>query len=214
MRVSANETINIALRDHQQSIEEWKFSEVATDLHRWAERMTLEFKLEITVPPALMLEHLRRRLGHYRRGRNAFGLRDELAIDLEHLQTDSYWQVLGTLLHELLHSWQEHNGRPPSLKSHNYHNKELRNKALSLGLIVDAQGHTQYAPGDTPFLSILQKYGVEVPEIREMPEPVRVHKGKSKLTLYECPCGVKVRVGRSKFRAMCLDCDGLFKRGP
>ena len=33
----------------------------------------------------------------------------------------------------------------------------------------------------------------------------------SKLKLYECLCGVKVRGGRSRSNAQCLDCGGLFE---
>jgi hypothetical protein len=34
--------------------------------------------------------------------------------------------------------------------------------------------------------------------------------GWSNLRLYECWCGVKVRVGRARFNAQCLDCGGVF----
>lgn len=211
METESAEPINFALRDHQTTVKDWNFKELTTDLHNWAERIIFEFKLETGIP-ALMMERLRRtRLGHYRPGRNAFGLRDEVAIDQDHAQTSSYWRVLGSLLHELIHAWQEHNGTPPSAKSHNYHNKQFRKKALSLGLIVDHRGYTQYAPGDTPFLNLLRKSGLEVPEIPE-PEPVLVRPSRTKLRLWECPCGVKARVGRSRFNAKCLDCGGLFQR--
>ena len=63
------EPINAALAEHQSAVEEWTFKEVASDLHRWAGLMILEFKLEIGTP-ALMIEKLgRNRLGHYRYGR-------------------------------------------------------------------------------------------------------------------------------------------------
>jgi len=211
METESAEPINFALRDHQTTVEDWNFKELTTDLHNWAERIIFEFKLETGIP-ALMMERLRRtRLGHYRPGRNAFGLRDEVAIDQNHARTGPYWQVIGSLLHELIHAWQEHNGKPPSPNSHNYHNKEFRKKALSLGFIVDHRGYTQYAPGDTPFLSLLRKYGIEVPEIPEL-EPTPNQPSRTKLALYECLCGVKLRVGRSRFNAKCLDCGGLFQQ--
>lgn len=204
------EPINIALRDHQNSVNDWRFQNLTTDLHIWVERMILDFKLQTNTIPALMIERLQKRLGHYRRGRNGLGLNDEIALDEHHVQTSPYWQVLGTLAHELLHLWQKYTGRPPGLNSRNYHNKQYRQKAEELGLIVDQYGHTQYAPGETPFLNLLRKYDVQVPEIPE-PEPPPTRE-QSKLTLYECPCGVKVRIGRSRFNAKCLDCNGLFQR--
>jgi hypothetical protein len=210
MPEKGNETINLALRDHQRGVEDWDFSDLAAGLHIWAERMIFEFKLE-TGTPALSIEPLRKAYGQYRCGRNGFGLRNEIAIDIIHVKFRPYWQVIGTLLHELLHSWQEHSGHTPSPKSKNYHNKQVREKARIFGLDVDSKGITRYLPGNTPFLELLKKYSVEVPEIPQ-PEASVIQKPKSKLKLYQCPCGVKVRVGRSRFNAKCLDCKGLFKR--
>lgn len=209
MESQSTEAINWQLRVHQADVQDWDFNRLAADLHLWAERMILEFKLEIGTP-ALRIDSLRRP-GHYRPGRNAFGLKDEIAIDEGHARGSLYWQLLGTLLHEILHSWQEHNGKAPSPNSHNYHNKEYREKAASLGLIVDERGYTQYAPGTTPFFNLLKKYGIEVPEVPR-PKLVPLRVSRTKLKLWECPCGVKVRVGRSRFNAKCLDCGGLFER--
>lgn len=207
------ETINLELRSHQQTIDDWNFRQVAFDLHQWAERMVLEFKLEIP-PPCLAIEYLGRgRLGHFRRGRNGFGLRDEIAIDQKHLNRGPLWDVYGTLLHELLHSWQEHHGRPGR---RNYHNKEFRDKACSLGLLIDEAGHTRYAAGETPFALLMYRYGIERPaedaEVSSEIVVTPVPPCGSTLKLYACPCGVKVRVGRSRFNARCLDCGGLFQR--
>lgn len=210
MEAKSPETINRALRRHQVKVDDWDFRKVAADLHTWAERMVLEFKLETEEVPALMIERLRMCLGHYRIGRNGFGINDEIGLDERHVRASPYWEVLGTLAHEILHLWQEHNGKPPGPNSRNYHNKQYREKAQEIGLIVDQYGHTQYAPGDTPFLNLLRKYGLQVPEIPQ-PEPI-VTKGRSKLTLYQCACGVRVRVGRSRFNAKCLDCGGLFEK--
>lgn len=205
------EAINYHLRHHQADAEDWGFSDLANDLHLWGERMIFEFKLQIGTP-VLMVARLRRgRLGHYRRGRNAFGLRDEIAIDQSHAEESAYCRVLITLAHELIHSWQEHHGSPPSRRSFNYHNREFRNKAESLGLIVDSRGHTHCSPGDTPFLLLLKKYDVAVVETGE-PRLALAQPSRSKLTLYECACGVKARVGRSRFNAKCLDCGTLFRK--
>ena len=180
----------------------------------------MEFKLEIGIP-CLLIEHLRRCDGHYRRGRNGFGLADEIGLDRSHVQRSPYWDVLGTVLHELLHSWQAYHGKPGR---RNYHNKEFRQKAWSLGLVVDFNGDTQYAPGDTPFPLLLKKFGIEPSEAPIsndegpglIPADERTLSKGSKLKLYECPCRVKVRVGRSRFNAKCLDCGGVFvlKEGP
>lgn len=199
------EQINLALRQHQSSIGTWDFQAAATDLHRWADRMILEFKLEIGTP-VLLIEPLKRRYGHFRYGRNGFGLIDEIGIDEDHVRHSPYWRVCGTLLHELLHSWQEHHGRP---SCRNYHNKQFQRKAFSFGLKIDERGFTEYLPGDTPFFLLLKKHGISTPDI-PCPQQHIVSRVGSKLKLFQCPCGVKVRVGRSFFNARCLDCGGLF----
>jgi hypothetical protein len=209
---SLTETINLALRAHQENSDGWSFKAAAADLHGWGERMIIEFKLEIGIP-CLLIEHLSRRYGHYRPKRNGFGLADEIGLDRSHVQHSPYWRVLGTLLHELLHSWQAHHGTPGC---RNYHNQEFQQKAWSLGLVIDSQGYTKYAAGDTPFFRLLKKFGIETPE-----DPNASGAGSpptnglsasvgSKLKLYACGCGVKVRVGRARFNAQCLDCGGVF----
>jgi len=209
MEANSAETINLVLRDHQASVQDWRFRNLAADIHVWAQKMVLDGKVE-TGTPALMIEQLRpERFGHCRDRRNAFGLKDEVVVDQDYCQASLYRQVLGVSLHELLHARQEHNGKPPSPKSRNYHNNQFREKAATFGLLVDSRGHAQYAPGDTPFFTLLGKYGLEVPEIPE-PGVLLTRQGRSTLALYECSCSVKVRVGRSRFNAMCLDCDSLF----
>jgi hypothetical protein len=199
------ETVNLTLRDHQKSTPSWDFNAVVSELHVWAERMILEFKLEIPVP-CLLIEGLKRRYGHFRPGRNGFGLKDEIGMDEGHVRHSPFWRVCGTLLHELLHEWQDYHGRRGR---RNYHNKQFRKKAASLGLIIDQRGFTQYSPGDSAFFSLLKRYGIQAPELPKIQDQSVQRRG-SKLKLYECLCGVKVRVGRSRFRAQCLDCDGVF----
>ena len=211
MRKKSPETINIVLRNHQIKVDDWRFHKLVADLHIWSERIILDFKLEVQGVPALMIERLRKRLGHYRIGRNGFGLRDEIALDEHHVESSPYWQVLGTLTHECIHLWQEYNGTPPGPNSHNYHNRQYRQKAEELGLIVDQYGHTQFAPGNTLFLNLLRRYGIQVPKIPKPKFPSRQKCG-STLTLYECSCGVKVRVGRRRLNAKCLDCGSLFRQ--
>lgn len=203
----STEPINDALAVHQAEVEEWEFAELTASLQRWADRMILEFKLEIGTP-ALMIEQLHRyRLGHYRHGRNGFGLRDEIAIDEEHARCSESWRVLGTLAHEMLHSWQEHHGTPGKW---NYHNKEFRRKAEQIGLIIDERGVTEYTPAPTPFWELLGRHDIAIPEL-PAPMPRETRRGSSKLKLYECPCGVKIRSGRSTLRVLCLECEGPFE---
>jgi len=208
------ETINLALKEHQISTD-WDMQNLTQDLHIWGERFTFEFKLKTDLP-VLMLDRLRNTCyGHFRPGRNGFGLRNEIAINKNCINLKKYWQVLGTLLHELLHAEQEQIGKPG--KS-NYHNKKFRSRAEVLGLIVGQCGHTSFAPAPSYFWDLLEKYGIEVPRIEE-PDPIIVSKsacsGSSKLKLWICSCKpepVRARVAISEFHARCLNCGQLFVR--
>jgi len=207
------EPINLDLKKHQVTADDWEYHALVADLHTWAARFCGEFKLQTPVP-ALAVERLRRDvLGHFRPGRNGWGLKWEVVIDKNHATSSEYWQVLGTLLHEQLHIWQDALGTQPSRSNHNYHNRQMRSKAASLGLIVDRWGHTRFAPDHSPFLEILKKHGVKVPALPpvEDQEAPAQHLGTSKLKLWICDCPVRVRVAVRNFRARCLVCGAIFR---
>ena len=221
-----NDNFSQSLKEFQKRLVGWREagidkSEQLGWLHHWTEVTYLEFKLQKVPMPVLGIGDLGRdTYAYYREGRNEFGLTDEIIFDEEHLRTAPEYELVGTLLHELLHLEQNYHGkRGRNGSPHgrgNYHNVAFRKRALELGLIVDEKGFQTYASGETPFLKFLDKYQINPPEftsdggdyIPHIPEPIR--KSKSKLKLYECACGVKVRVGRSSFNAMCLDCNTIF----
>jgi len=206
------ELINENLKSHQITTVDWKEYEQIKNFHLWAERFIFEFKLKTSIP-AIMIGPLHRtRYGHYRPGRNGFGLLHEIAINQRFVNSREYWDVLGTLLHELLHLEQKLAGKPGK---HNYHNKAYKERAASFGLIVDQSGHMQYAPAPSPFWDILAKYGIVVPEIPTNIEPVALEPGHSKLKLWICNCKpqpVRVRVAIEDFQARCLKCGTIFHR--
>jgi hypothetical protein len=206
------EQINVDLKTHQSNVEDWKKRALVEDLHIWVERFMSEFKLSTTVP-ALMLDQLSRTCyGHFRMGRNGFGLLNEIAINEVYITEERYWRVLATLLHELLHAEQANIGNPGK---RNYHNKEFRDRAETFGLIVDQWGHTRISPPSTPFWDLLQKYGLTVPEIAEPTEVSVKRPGNSKLKLWICSCNpgpVRVRVAIPNFHARCLRCGHVFRR--
>jgi hypothetical protein len=203
------EHINEDLRNHQHGVD-WEFASDSTALHRWAERMKFAFKLQVS-RPALMFDRLRRgSRGRFRPDRNGFGLREEFGLNKDFLEQAPKWAVLGILLWLLLHAWQERHGKPGKGR---YHNVQFRRKALSLGLLVDAQGRTRYLPGDTPFLRLLRKYGVQVPE-----EPILDEEGAFSLSSLLCACsGSRVQAqvvhvwllpapGEGKGRGLAIQC--------
>jgi hypothetical protein len=202
------ETINAALKDHQITTD-WSKQDLMRDLHIWSERFRFGFKLKSN-DPAIMIDRIgRTKYGHFRSGRNGFGLRNEIAINETNIPCQEYWEILGTLLHELLHAEQEQSGKPGK---NNYHNKAFRTRAKSLGLIIDEWGYTQYLPAPSPFFNILKKYDITTPIIPE-PKIKVVKPGNSKLKLWICRCQpipVRVRVAIKDFQAKCLKCGHNF----
>lgn len=208
------ELINTALRKHAQTASDWAHHRAVRELHVWARVFNRRFNLGIGTP-AICVERLdRRRLGHYRLGRNAYGLRDEIAIQAEHLLHSPRWRVLGTLLHEMLHAWQfEKKGRDVKafVKRSARHDKEFRAKAAELGLTIDRRGVTSYPAGETPFRTLLTAHRVEHGPSEE-PTGLPRRPPRCKMALWTCGCGVKIRVGRAEIRARCLDCGGRFRK--
>ena len=217
---SKDEDINHSLKNHQAGVNDWECRALVANLHVWAERFIREFKLEIGTP-ALTIEKLRCNVyGHFRCGRNGLGLWNEIAINQTYVELDRYWQVLGTLLHKLIHCEQQSLGIDgQSTKTRHYHNKAFIQKARSLGLIVNRKGHQECAPAPTPFSELLSKYGIEIPMgnggmlANSVPGPL--HAGTSKLKLWVCSCTprpVRVRVAIQDFQARCLKCGEIFVR--
>ncbi|HYV36890.1 MAG TPA: SprT-like domain-containing protein [Gemmataceae bacterium] len=191
-----------ALRQHQVT-ENWVSRDLVADLQRWADLFNLEFKLNIP-ELSLSVDWLpRRRLGHFRYGHNGFGLRGEVVINRRYLDRREYWQVLGTLLHELLHAWQQAHGKPGK---RNHHNKQFREKASEFGLVIDHRGFTKYE-SPSQFTELLQRHGINVPTLPEV--EVTNQRGSSKLKKWSCGC-TNVRVAVREFNAQCLNCGNLF----
>jgi hypothetical protein len=174
-----------------------------------SELFRFTFKLEVPVAPIKIAPLGAARLGHYVCGFNEFGLKNEITIAASHVRRSvdggQWWRVLGTLLHEHPHLWQQLHGKPGRW---NYHNVEYQRKAEGVGLIVDSRGYTQYA-AESPFMDLLKKHGVEVPEV---PKPQSRVAGQSKLKKWSCGC-TNIRAAVAHFRALCLNCNQNFTLG-
>jgi hypothetical protein len=193
------------LADHQATEVSWEFREFTAWLQLWAARFIVEFLLDVR-EVSLCVEWLRRgRLGHFRHGLNGFGLAGEIALNRQHLDALEPWEILGVLLHELLHAWQERHGTPGK---NNYHNREFRQKAREYGLVVDQRGRTRHV-SDSPFFHLLARYGETAPKV---PPERYLLRGGSKLKKWSCGCSppINVRVAVPHFYARCLWCGAEF----
>ena len=147
-------------------------------------------------------------LGHYVPGRNSIGVRENICINLVHLDRP-VWDILATLLHELCHSWQAAYGKPSNSW---FHNKEFREKMLEIGIVVNGKGC--HLGIQDPFVLILKKHGMKV-NGKKSPDgfikipPKAKPKGKSKLKKWTCGCtNVRVAV---KLEATCDICGNKFE---
>lgn len=219
--MSKHENINNALKDHQLLLQDWDLVDQMKLIHNFNELMILKFKLQLNGIPAIAIKRLRSKsFGHYMPGRNGFGLNHELAIDVRHFNSDPLGEVLGSLLHELLHFEQDILGTAGSHKN-NYHNNAFRERAASFGLIVNAKGEQCYASPPTPFSEFLSEQGIEFPchliidnlNGEDGLRPTRLDTSKIKLWVCGCtPKPVHVRVAIQDFRAQCMICGQLFTR--
>jgi hypothetical protein len=191
-----------------QCREEWFGRDLVALLQEWAARFICEFKLDIP-EVVLCLEKLSKdRYAHFRHGHNGFGLRGEIAFNTLYLSGQrELWEILGTLLHELLHGWQQAHGKPGK---RNHHNTEFREKAWELGLVVDRRGVTGFR-ATSPFKTLLGCHDIQAPDEQLIPIRKRTE-GNSKLKKWSCECrpAVNVRVAIANFRARCLICNCEF----
>jgi hypothetical protein len=198
------ENITAALAQHQRDTE-WDRRVTFEKLQGWRETFDREFNLQIP-DVALCVDRLRAdRLGHYRCGRNGFGLRGEVAINTMYVSPDRFWRVLGTLLHELVHAWQYIHGYP----TRGHHNREFIRKLASLGIIYHRGGGSEF-PSSSPFRALLAEHNVAVPpETGEhLPDPAV----RAPIAKWSCSC-TSVRVCSPRDRrlvATCLNCGHPF----
>ena len=119
------------------------------------------------------------------------------------------WEILTTVLHLMVHTWQNHRGQ--SNKSW-FHNKEFRTKMAEFGIQCNKNGcHTGL--GD-PFVFLLKKHGVVFGDRQGLNGIIRVQpryklKGNSKLKKWTCGC-TNVRVAVD-LEAKCLKCENKFE---
>jgi hypothetical protein len=202
------DAINDNLKDHAVSLPDWRYRETVALLHEWASRFNQEFRLDLQTA-AIGLDRMSvRLLGTYHPDRNAVGLRHQILLNTAHLARP-LCEHLATLLHELIHQWQDQFGKAGK---NGYHNLQFRIMAAKFGLIEDERGHTLgIEPG--PFTQLLARHGVgmeTLPLADGKPLLLRRPKGFSKLRKWSCPCGTNVRCA-VVLKAQCLKCGCEFE---
>ena len=206
-----NERINIEIMKNELNASDWPLSRLAIELYWWCDFFNIAFFKEDQLPiPAISFEKTSiKTLGHYVRGRNSFGIKENINLNSCYLNRQ-LWDIIATLLHEMAHSWQKIYGKPSNSW---FHNKEFQLKMLQMGIMIDNKGcHMGITD---PFVFMLKKHGIEfkmnfdadgIIKIPPKPKP----KGKSKLRKWTCGCQ-NVRVGKAEFEATCDLCCNKFE---
>jgi hypothetical protein len=211
MERQLNERINIEIMENEKGAHDWSLNKLATELYWWCNFFNNAFFKGQPVPvPALSFERTKvNTLGHYVSGRNQFVLLENININRAHLSRP-LWDILATLLHEMVHSWQGTYGNPSNSW---FHNREFRLKMAEIGILCNEKG-CHVAVGD-PFVSLLKEHGMKVSG-EENPDgmikfpPKDKTKGKSKLKKWTCGCQ-NARVGKATFEAICDICGSKFE---
>ena len=131
-------------------------------------------------------------------------------LNTHHLKND----IIVTLMHEIAHFHNYKNGIK-DCSSNQYHNKHFKKSAEMLLLNVERFLNRGYCltTRTEEFNNLLKEFGYNekvfnvVQNITE-----KDNKQKSRLYLYVCDCGVKVRCGLKELKANCNLCNSEFKR--
>jgi hypothetical protein len=105
---------------------------LAAKLTEWHARYNAEhFDGTLKVVPVRVSRRMKSRLGHYTAAtKDAPG---EIAISYRHLRRHGWAEALHTLLHEMVHQWQDETGRPLD------HGAQFRAKAREVGIAPAAK---------------------------------------------------------------------------
>jgi hypothetical protein len=101
-------------------------------LGEWHERFNAEhFGGGLKAVPVRVSRRMRSRLGHYSAATERDGA--EIAISRRHLRRHGWQEALQTLLHEMVHQWQDENRLPID------HGRRFRAKAREVGIEASAK---------------------------------------------------------------------------
>jgi hypothetical protein len=148
----------------------------------------------------------RRQLGHYKIGRDGLGLNWRISMNVVHLGRPR-GEVLGTLLHEILHAVQHAHGEPGK---GNFHNKEFIGWCERAGIPTNSKGHDLGIVKTGVFDSYLTRHGVTGHEYlipkADLPKPAG-----SKMKKWTCGCGINIRAA-VEIDVTCNACGEKFER--
>lgn len=225
----SDEAINRAVARFQDHLDNWQYRSIelapvvrnvrdwARDL--WGRFLPKQWGDRLITPPAILFRFewaSPRVLGHYQAGRNDSGFRWEISLNPRHLVRWSDVDVASTVLHELLHCFEDLVGRAPRSRN-NYHSAWFRKTADEFGIPCTRYGREMGVRDPGPFTEWVREHGlagspIAIAKAEDLP-PVR----GAKRVAWRCSCPgdvqVSVLVARgSELHARCELCGRLFER--
>lgn len=135
----------------------------------------------------------------------------EIALNPQQFINRTDDEIISTLVHEMVHLWQEENGNPPR---RNYHNREWAQKMEEIGLIPSDTGEDGGAKTGSAMSHYINKYGKYARLVKEfLGDKKAIHyqdrpvikpltKSKNKIK-YTCPkCGLNAW-GKDEIKIIC-----------
>lgn len=105
---------------------------IAEQLTFWHARMNTDrFGGKLSPITVRVSRGMRSRLGHYAPAQR--GAPPEIAISRRHVKRHGFGEALQTLLHEMVHQWQDESKLPLG------HGADFRRKALEVGIVARAK---------------------------------------------------------------------------
>ncbi len=135
---------------------------------------------------------------------------NNINLNTYHLKQNSPFEVLA---HELAH-FLNHIKKVKDCTINQHHNKHFKKQAESLFLSVEKtnKGYAQTTETQK-FKQILKEFNPDKDAFNIFQNQKEKKKVGSRLLLYECSCGIKVRCSLSvSLKAICQYCDTEFKR--
>ena len=156
---------------------------------------------------------------------------NEINISAEHMDRPIE-NIMGTLMHEMVHYYCQINGIADVSQNGRYHNKKFKEEAEKRGLIISQGkyiGWSKTEPGEA-FKNVLKEHGIKKPidinrdgiiDMTVLPgngsgsgetdkNKMQPKKPKCSTRKYKCPsCGNSFRATKD-INVMCMDCNEVF----
>ncbi len=141
---------------------------------------------------------------------------DEIALNPSHFKGRSVEDILSTLVHEMVHLWQHHYGKPSRYR---YHNRQWGRKMRNVGLIPSSTGKegghetgqriSHYIDVKGPFTaacSDLLTTGFALPYVELWDWKATKQRRAKEKTKFTCPSCAANAWGKASLNIICADC--------